>query len=145
MDTDVVVLDPEKVSSDELTELRDVVLRVQSPTVKAFLTMVLSTVEKGKGVTASSTDALVSSEVAAKHLGMSRPHLYKLLDDGTIPFTRVGTHRRVAIADLIVYLARRAEARAHLAESFANAEQDRSELIAELSGVDVETARRLGF
>ena len=34
---------------------------------------------------------------------MSRPHLIKLLDQGKIPFTRTGGHRRLIMSDVLAY------------------------------------------
>jgi excisionase family DNA binding protein len=41
-------------------------------------------------------------------LGVSRPHLVALLKAGQIPYTFAGKHRRVAINDLLEYMAKRA-------------------------------------
>ena len=42
---------------------------------------------------------------------VSRPHLVKLLDDGTIDHYKVGTHGRVRIENVLDYRDRRASVR----------------------------------
>jgi excisionase family DNA binding protein len=48
-------------------------------------------------------DAEVSPEKAAEMLRVSRPTLLKKLDSGEISFHYVGTHRRIAVADMLAY------------------------------------------
>lgn len=49
----------------------------------------------------------VSTEVAARLLGVSRPHLVELLDLESIPYRRVGNQRRIRVAELEAFRARR--------------------------------------
>ena len=36
-------------------------------------------------------------------LGVSRPHLVKLLEEGKIPYRKIGSHRRILFEDLGKY------------------------------------------
>ena len=45
----------------------------------------------------------MTTQAAAEFIGCSRPHLVKLLEEGKIPFTKVGKHRRIKFDDIIQY------------------------------------------
>jgi excisionase family DNA binding protein len=62
---------------------------------------------EGRELLVFDSDEEVSSEVAAKLLGVSRPYLNELLDLEAIPYRRVGNQRRIRATDLDVYRRRR--------------------------------------
>ncbi len=56
-------------------------------------------------------------------LNVSRPFLYKLLDQGDIPYIKVGTHRRIQFQDLMQYKKQR-DAQRHQALNEAISQDD---------------------
>ena len=71
----------------------------------------------GKAITVAPVDQLLTTQEAANFLGISRPTLVKLLEQGRIPFERpaAGRHRRVRLQDVISYQeSKRTERRASL-------------------------------
>ena len=64
--------------------------------------------------------AEVTPTEAASLLGMSRPQVRKLMDDGKLDFRKVGTHHRIRVASIRAFLdaerARRAPILGELAE-----------------------------
>lgn len=69
-------------------------------------------------------EKLLSTQQVADALGVSRPFVVKLIDEGALPAHRVGTHRRVRTDDLETYqYKRRQKARAGMDELVALTEE----------------------
>ena len=69
-------------------------------------------------------EELLSTQQVANALGVSRPFVVKLIDEGALPAHRVGAHRRVRTGDLETYrYKRRQQARAAMDELVALTEE----------------------
>lgn len=66
-----------------------------------MLVRVASALQEGKVITLVPETQELTTQAAANMLGVSRPHLVKLLESGRIPYHKVGAHRRVLMKDLI--------------------------------------------
>lgn len=64
----------------------------------------------------------LTTQSAANILGVSRPHLVKLLETGAIPFEKVGQHRRVLLRDIMSYQKKRDVARRAAMDALAREE-----------------------
>ncbi|WP_116126447.1 helix-turn-helix domain-containing protein [Lewinella sp. IMCC34183] len=64
---------------------------------------VLKSLGQGKAVSVYPIAAEMTTQAAADLLNCSRPHLVKLLEEGKIPFTKVGKHRRIKFEDVHAY------------------------------------------
>lgn len=89
-----------------------------------MLQAVVEQLRAGNGVSVAAVHAELTTVEAAEMLGVSRPHLVKLLDKGAMPHRMVGAHRRVRLVDVLAYRDRQDErSRRALDELTAQAEE----------------------
>jgi len=101
--------------------------------LREVLQALASSLRDGDDIVAFDADDTVTPNQAAKRLRMSRTHLYKLLDDGAIPFHRVGRDRRIQLRDLVAFIQHRDAERRELAERFASRQKIEDEAAHEIA------------
>jgi len=69
----------------------------------AMLMDILDAMAAGRGITLIPENAELTTVEAADILNVSRPFLIKLLEEGQIPYRKVGRHRRVRLEDVMNY------------------------------------------
>ena len=74
--------------------------------------------------TGTAENTKLTTQQAAVLLNISRPYLIRLLDRGAIPYTKTGTHRRVRLADLLVYRQERFERTGRVLQEMGREERD---------------------
>jgi excisionase family DNA binding protein len=116
-----VVLPPSDVHArEELAEIAELVSTVVpellghdgrrvalSGPVRDVLVRVVTALQAGQAVTVGPFPTRLTTQQAADLLGVSRPTLVKMLDDGKIAYERPGEHRRLRLEDVLAYRARR--------------------------------------
>lgn len=95
-------------------------LPADSP-VRALLVNLHGSLASGKDATLVEQDAELSPNQAAELIGVSRPFLLNFMKSGALRFTAVGTHKRIALSDLLSFNERRIAAGKFVAEAAANA------------------------
>lgn len=68
---------------------------------------VVEAMANGQAVAMAPVHQRLTTQEAAEILGISRPTLVKLLEEGEIPFEQPGRHRRVRLVDVLDYRERR--------------------------------------
>jgi excisionase family DNA binding protein len=118
-------LSPANVNTAELTVIDRIGRKLPDGDLKNALEEIATTIRLGDKVFVAGRDASLSSNEVAMLLGVSRPHLYKILDSGALPFVRVGnSQRRVLIADVAAYRERTRMLRAKTAALLAGGDLD---------------------
>lgn len=65
-----------------------------------LLAQILGKMKEGNPFSLVPVAAEMTTQAAAEFLNCSRPHVVKLLETGMIPYTMIGKHRRIKLADL---------------------------------------------
>lgn len=81
------------------------------PAVYEVLSQVITAMRAGRAITVAPLAQRLTTQEAADLLGVSRPTLIKLLEDGKIPFEQPGRHRRIRLDDLLAYRDQRRQER----------------------------------
>lgn len=68
-----------------------------------LLAKILKETSKGNPISVVPIAIEMTTQAASELLGCSRPHLVKLLEEGKIPFSKVGKHRRVRYEDVVKF------------------------------------------
>lgn len=94
------------------------------PKARALLLQILGHLANGDAVTVVPMHAEVTAQEAAELLGVSRPFVVRMIEEGKIACRLVGTHRRIPLADLLAFKeANKAERRKIAADLTAEAQE----------------------
>ncbi|WP_324188743.1 helix-turn-helix domain-containing protein [Nocardia flavorosea] len=120
--------------AEQLAALQSLIDTLGPSDLREALRMVTDSVASGDGVHVAvfGDTATCTPADAATRLGMSRTHLYKLLDKGVLPYHNVGRDRRLYVKDVFDFAAARDRDRHELAERFARMDQDNNAALEEL-------------
>lgn len=126
-------LDTKNIPFEQLDQLEQYARTHAGPELRDVLLSLSRCVRDGAEITVVDEATVLTPNQAAERLGMSRTHLYKLLDRGEIASHRVGRDRRIRLSDLAEFEARRQHDRRELAERFAHQQKTRSDATDEVA------------
>lgn len=93
--------------------------------VCGILARVARELSEGNGVAVLPVEAELTTRQAAEILGVSRPHVIKLMEEErAIPFTKRGTHRRARLNDVLTYKEKRDAGRLAALDEMAREAQE---------------------
>ncbi|QJE00051.1 helix-turn-helix domain-containing protein [Massilia forsythiae] len=109
---------------DGVERLEDSPVLKLPPTVLRLFADMLGSLAQGHAITIMPKELYVSTQEAAMFLNVSRPYLIRLLEDGKIPYHKVGTHRRIKFEDAVAYKDQRQKASRDALQELADQAQE---------------------
>jgi excisionase family DNA binding protein len=94
------------------------------PSLLRVLKQVALALLQGDAVAIYPVHKELTTQQAADLLNVSRQYLVRLLEEGKIPYTKTGTHRRIRFSDLMAYKAQRDAERRRQLDELAQLSQD---------------------
>lgn len=116
-------LDASRVPTTEIDILEETYDRLPDGPLRSTLETLSHALRGGQDAFVLTEKGTFTPSEAAKVLGVSRTHLYKILDSGALAHHVVGARdRRIAATDLVAYRARMLEVQKRMAEAAAHTE-----------------------
>jgi excisionase family DNA binding protein len=81
------------------------------PILGEALAEVISILDRGRPVSITPQQVELTTGQAADLLGVTRPTVVKLMEDGILPFTRPNSSRRITLHDVLAYKQQRSNIR----------------------------------
>ncbi|MFJ3113724.1 excisionase family DNA-binding protein [Micrococcus luteus] len=128
-------LEASSVPQRELDELSTLAERLPEHShLRECLVNLRDSVVAGQDFSFVANEQQLTPSAAAKIIGVSRGHVYKLMDSNALPFVRVGNDRRTTFGDVQAFIAGQQEERQKMAARAAYPSHTREIARAEQQG-----------
>ena len=121
--TEILTRDADKLHQ-ALAKVGDEVRLSVSRETAEWMARLVDAKVSGHDVVLTNSVGDVTPTQAGQLLGMSRPQVRKLMDDGKLAFRKVGTHHRIPVVSIRTFLAAERERRAPVLAELARLQND---------------------
>lgn len=121
------------IPDDQVDALEKFAEEDAGPEMRDLLLSLSRCIRDGEDLLTDGETIILTPNQVAQRLGMSRTHLYKLLDRGDLASHRVGRDRRIRLVDIAEFEQHRQRDRRELAERFASLEKTRESAVDEIA------------
>ena len=126
-------LSSSNVTTQELVALESAQTAIPAGDLRETISGITNDLRNGDAVFVFAAHDTLTSSQAAAILGVSRPHLYKILDSGALACSVVGKRdRRIAVVDLFEYREKLVGARKTAAVLFADLDDSKNAMLDEM-------------